>query len=132
MGKSRDRLSSWESVDAQDRAGGLDDPVGEEIDCVKAGPDQGASEGRRQVHDGNHSESETEEDLGAASAVCRESGFSVFRGEEGDRHAAFSQAVMRVLLAKQGRPGIVRARNVACKPKCSHVLTVQELRFLLE
>ena len=132
MGKGRDKRSSPDFVDAQDRTGCWHDSVGEEVVCVKAGGAQGASDGMRIVHDGNPSENETEGIPGASASGCRESGFSAFRGEERDRHAVFSQAVTRALLGKQRRPGIVRALNVDGKPKCSHVLTAQELRFLLE
>ena len=132
MGKNRDRRSSSEIADAQGWTGASGAPVGEEGVCVKDGQAQCASDGRRPVDDGNPSECQTEEGLGAAVVGCRESGFSVFRGKERDRHAVFSQAVTRALLGKQSRPGIVRKQDMDCKPKCSHVLTAQELRFLLE
>jgi hypothetical protein len=67
----------------------------------------------------------------AVDARC-EPGFSAFRGEERDRHDVFSRAVASALIGKRRRNGIIRARDMTDRPKCSHVLTVQELKFLLE
>ena len=131
MGKSKDGRSSPEVASVYGHTGGSQASADGESVCVETGRDLGTPEGKRPLHNDNPLEDETETGLDLAPSLFRDSGFSVFRGEERDRHAVFSQAVTRALLGKQGRSGIVRVR-VPDMPKCSQVLTVQELRFLLE
>lgn len=131
MYKSKGIWSPPESEGVQIRAGGSRGSVAETL-CAESGALDGSSEDRQTVPGANPSGGGTEENRGAAADKGCETGFSVLRDDERDRHVVFSRAVASALLGSRRRTGGVRSPDLAERPKCSHVLTVQELKFLLE
>lgn len=67
----------------------------------------------------------------AEGDVCPARRSSDLRGEEQNRHVAFSRAVERALLGRRSRPGTAEGQCAPERMKCSSVLTSQELKFLL-